>query len=169
RTLFIFGRENSVRSGATTQMRETLCEILKTYTVKRTITIRRSTIFNFIFSMAFGALLLFVLEHFGQFSYLAHDDPRDNNEKISFVKYVSPDTKVFRISYKTFFDNKIETEGFGFTVGDLNYAGTEFDKYRTKVFFYQEAFKKDYKYGFGISAVFFIIIWCYLNFNIKLK
>lgn len=89
--------------------------------------------------------------------------------KPSFEENIPATTKVSRIKYETFFDQIIETEGNGFTVYDLSFSDTEFNKYSNKIYYYKEATIKDFKYGMFISLGLFLLTLFFTNFKIKLS
>jgi hypothetical protein len=135
----------------------------------RTLKIKKAHVRNVVFSFILGFSLLYILEHFGKFQYIAADTNSNNqNGKVSFTSYVSSDTPVSSILYSTFFDNQIRTAGNGFTVGDLNYAETSFDQYSTKSYYYTQATLKDYKYGLYISLIILLLSIFLTEFKIKL-
>lgn len=183
--------------------------------MSKTIEIKKDHIRNLILSFILGFVVLFGLEHFGEFSYTSHvkipesytapshnmndyfkrsssdelisdvgaklDEQfgiqRDlaggtgiqpNMSKPSFEGIIPASTKVSRIYYKTFFNKRIETIGNGFTVYDLNYSDTEFNKYSNKIYYYKEATLKDFKYGVFISLGLFLVVLFFTNFKIKL-
>lgn len=89
--------------------------------------------------------------------------------KPSFEDNTPATTKVSRIKYETFFDQRVETEGNGFTVYDLSFSDTEFNKYSNKIYYYKEATIKDFKYGIFISLGLFLLTLFFTNFKIKLS
>ena len=136
--------------------------------MSKTIEIKKVHIRNLFLSFILGFGILFGLEHFGKFSYIADNPNQNNYEKPSFTQYVPAKTKVLRIYFDSYFNNNIETSGNGFNLADLNYEDTEFNKYSTKSYYYTQATLKDYKYGICISIGLFIISLFFTNFKIKL-
>ena len=136
--------------------------------MSKTIEIRKVHIRNIILSFLLGFGILFGLEHFGKFSYIADSPPQNSYEKPSFVQYVPSTTKVLRIYFDSYFNNRIETGGNGFDLYDLNYKDTEFNKYTTKSYYYTQATLVDFKYGVYISLGLFLITLFFTNFKIKL-
>lgn len=136
--------------------------------MNKTIEIKKTTIRNFILSFIIGFSVLFVLEHFGKFSYTVNT-PReyDSSGRLMAYSYVKGDTKVDRIYYDTYFGNKIESSGNNFTVADINYADTDFDKYSVQSYYYTKASITDSKYGIYISLILFIIALFFSIFKIK--
>ena len=115
--------------------------------MSKTIEIKKEHIRNLFLSFIIGFGILFGLEHFGKFSYIADSPNQNNYEKPSFVQYVPATTKVLRIYFDSYFDNRIETSGNGFDLYDMNYSDSDFKKYSVKSFYYTQATLKDYKYG----------------------
>ena len=136
--------------------------------MSKTIEIKKEHIRNLFLSFIIGFGILFGLEHFGKFSYIADSPNQNNYEKPSFVQYVPATTKVLRIYFDSYFDNRIETSGNGFDLYDMNYSDSDFKKYSVKSFYYTQATLKDYKYGIYISVSLFIFSLFFTNFKIKL-
>ena len=135
----------------------------------KTIEIRKLYIRNLILSFTAGFVILYGLQHFGNFSYIVNSPTEyDSLGRMKMENYISGDTKVSRIYFQTYFDNKIETEGNNFSVADLNYANTEFKKYSTKSYYYTKATIEDFKYGIYISLGLFILTIFFTNIKIKL-
>lgn len=136
--------------------------------MSKTIEIKKIHVRNLFLSFILGFIILYGLEHFGKFSYIGDTPPQNNYEKPSLVQYVPSTTKVSRIYFDSYFDNRVETSGNGFDLYDLNYKDTEFNKYTTKSYYYTQATIEDYKYGIYISLGLFIITLFFTNFKIKL-
>lgn len=136
--------------------------------MSKTIEIRKVHIINLFLSFILGFITLYGLEHFGKFSYIADNPPQNSYEKPSLVQYVPSTTKVLRIYFDSYFNNRIETGGNGFDLYDLNYKDTEFNKYATKSYYYTQATLVDFKYGVYISLGLFLITLFFTNFKIKL-
>ena len=136
--------------------------------MSKTIEINKTHIRNLILSIILGFGILYGLEHLGKFSYVADTPNQNNNEKPSFVQNVPSTTKVLKIYYNSFFSNRIETEGNGFDLYDMNYKDTKFNKYSTKSYYYTKATIKDFKYGIYISLGIFMITLFFSQFKIKL-
>jgi|SRR5690606_24167074 len=137
--------------------------------MSKTITVKKIHIRNLILSFLLGFIILYTLEHFGKFSYIANSPTQyTSTGKIKMTNYVSADTDVTNIFYTTFFDKSIKTSGNNFTVGDLNYADTEFDKYEIKSYYYTQATIEDFKYGLYISLGLFLLSLFFTEFKIKL-
>jgi len=134
----------------------------------KTIEIKKKTLLFIPISLIIGFIILFTLEHFGTFSYIADYVPEQQG-KPSFTYYVDSNAGVSSIMYKTYFNKEVRTSGNGFTVGDLNFSGTEFNKYSTKLYYYTEATKKDYLYGLMFSGGIFLIFLFFSYFKIKFK
>ncbi|MCD0474036.1 hypothetical protein LPB87_06470 [Flavobacterium sp. EDS] len=138
--------------------------------MNKTIEIKKSTIRNIFISIIIGFSALYGIEHLGTFSYLADSPPQYDEQGRPYLEYQIPaTTKVSKITYKTYFGNLVETEGNGFDVYDLNYAGTEFNKYSSKSYYYTQAILKDFKYGLFISLILFLISLFFTTFKIKLS
>ncbi|OYQ50015.1 hypothetical protein CHU92_00205 [Flavobacterium cyanobacteriorum] len=136
--------------------------------MSKTIEIKKVHIRNLLISFILGFGILFGLEHFGKFSYIADSPNQNNYEKPSLVQYVPSNTKVLRIYFDSYFNNRIETAGNGFDLYDMSYANTDFKKYSVKSYYYTKATIKDYKFGVYISLTLFIITLFFTNFKIKL-
>lgn len=136
--------------------------------MSKTIEIRKIHIRNLTLSFLFGFGILYGLEHFGQFSYIADNPNQNNYEKPSLVQYVPTTTKVLLIYFDSYFNNRIETSGNGFDLYDMNYSGSDFNKYLVKSYYYTQATIKDYKYGIYTSLVLFILSLFFTNFKFKL-
>lgn len=139
--------------------------------MKREIKIRKKYIVSLFLSFLIGYIILYGLEHFGEFSYLANSGSSDYNKngKISMTSSVSIDTPVSSIYYVSYFGNKIRTSGNGFNVGDMIFKYSDFKKYSNKSFYYTQATIEDYQYGIYISLGVFLIIIFFLSFKIKLS
>lgn len=137
--------------------------------MSKTIEIKKVHLRNLLLSFILGFGILYGLEHFGKFSYLA-DTPTEysSDGRIKAVVEVPYTTKVLYIYYDSYFDSRIETSGNGFDLYDLNFSDTDFNKYSTKSYYYTQATIKDYKYGIYISLGLFIISLFFTNFKIKL-
>ncbi len=135
----------------------------------RTLAVKKAYIRNLILSIFIGFSILYSLEHFGKFKYIAAE-PHSNNfsGKYSFTSKVSGDTPLSSIYYSSFFDNEIRTPGNGFTVADLNYTGSSFHQYSTKSYYYTQATIIDYKYGVYISLVLLLLSIFLTEIKIKI-
>ncbi len=137
--------------------------------MSKTIEIKKVHIRNLFLSFIVGFGILFGLEHFGKFSYIA-DTPieYDSLGRVKMVTYVDYDTKLRNIYFDTFFGEKLSTEGNAFTISDLNFSDSEFNKYPVKSYYYTQATIKDYKYGIYISIALFFITLLFTVFKIKI-
>jgi len=134
-------------------------------TQKTSITVKRTHIERFVFSFLIGFTILYGLEHFGKFSYShGYNDGRN-----SFETLVSVSEKATAIYYKTYFGNKVETGGNGFTLADLVLKSSEFNTYSSKSYYYTQATLLDYKYGIGFSVGLFLIAFLIANFKINIS
>lgn len=138
--------------------------------MSRTIEIKKVHIRNLFLSFILGFGILFILEHFGQFSYIAENNnpAKHNNEKLDFSEYISNDSKVKSINYTTFFDRQIITGGNGFLAKDIGYSDGEFYTYTNKIYYIVEAVKTDLKYGFYFSLGLFLLTVFFSIFKLKL-
>jgi hypothetical protein len=119
----------------------------------KTIEIKKIHIRNLLMSLIIGFIILYCLEHFGKFSYILEDND-------------SP--KVSSIYYRTYFKNQIQTSGNGFVYYDMNFEDSDFNKYNVKSYYYTQATKEDYKYGFFISIFIFSVFSFFSFFKLKL-
>lgn len=135
--------------------------------MSRTLEIRKIQIRNLVFSFLLGFGILFGLEHFGKFEYEYESNYTDSS-KPTFSREISYDTKVTEITYKTYFNKEVSTDGNGFTIADLNFADTEFNNYPAKSYYYTQAAMKDLMYGVYISFALFIVSLFFTTFKIKI-
>lgn len=136
--------------------------------MSKTIEIKKVHIRNLILSFILGFGILYGLEHFGKFSYITDSPPQNSYEKPSLVQYVPATTKILRVYFDSYFDNRIETSGNGFDLYDMNYSDGDFKKYSVKSYYYTQATIRDFKYGIYISLGLFVISLFFTNFKIKL-
>lgn len=137
--------------------------------MKKEIKIKSSYIVYLIFSILFGFSILYILQHYGKFSYMAKTLPKQENEKASFVEFVSPETGVVNITFETFFKNTVTTNGNGFNVGDLYYSDSNFYKYSNKSYYFTQAVLKDYIYGLYLSLAILVLLIFFSEFKIKIS
>lgn len=135
--------------------------------MSKTIEIKKVHIRNLFLSVIVGFGILFGLEHFGQFSY-KHNYVESYQDKPSFETLVPGNATITYIKYITYFGNEFQTNGNGFTMADLNFSDTEFNKYSTKSYYYTQATIKDMKYGIYISSGLFVLTLFFTNFKFKL-
>jgi len=135
--------------------------------MNKTIEIRKVHIINLFLSFIFGFGILYCLEHFGKFSYIVDDTNLNNHHKTSFESIVPVTTKVLKINYHSFFGSRVETNGNGFDLYDMNYKDSDFKKYSVKSYYYTQATLNDLKYGLYISFGLFILTLFFTNFKIK--
>lgn len=135
--------------------------------MSKTIEIKKVHVRNLLLSFVIGFSLLYVLEHFGKFTYKASSTGYYGG-KPSLVSNISGNTEVSSIYYYSYFDTKIETSGNGFDVADVNFEGSDFDKYSVKSYYYTKATIADFKYGVYFSLALFIVTLLFTNFKIKL-
>lgn len=137
--------------------------------MSKTIEIKKVHIRNLLLSIVVGFGILFSLEHFGQFSYIAPSPTTyDEQGRINMVSYISPQTKVSSIYYESFFKEKVTTSGNGFEAKDLAYSDGDFYTYSNKIYYITEALKLDIKYGFYFSLGLFLITVFFSIFKFKL-
>ena len=136
--------------------------------MSKTITIKKTTIWNFILGFILGFSILFGIEHFGSFSYMV-DYGNIEIDNHSWTQQVPGNTKIAYIEYTSYFGNKIKTSGNGFTIYDLNVHDSDFFKYQNKSYYYTQAMIMDYKYGLIFSIIIFLIALFFSNFKIKLQ
>lgn len=138
--------------------------------MSKIIEIKKLHIRNLFLSFILGFGILFILEHFGKFSYIAENNnpAKYDNEKLDFSEFISNDANVKNIYYTTFFDKQIITGGNGFFVKDIGYSDGEFYTYSNKIYYIVEAAKTDLKYGFYFSFGLFFISVFFSIFKLKL-
>ncbi len=125
--------------------------------MNKTIEIKKTHIRNLFLSFLIGFLILFTLEHFGKFSFVAPTPTTyDSQDRINMVSQVPYTTELSTIYYESFFGEKISTSGNNFTIYDLSFKDTDFDKYSVKSYYYTQAAIVDLKYGIYISVCLFL-------------
>jgi hypothetical protein len=137
--------------------------------MSKTIEIKKVHIRNLFLSFILGFGILYGLEHFGKFSYKVDLSTQNSYEKHSFSREVPSTTKILKIYYDTYFENRIETSGNGFDIYDMNFSDSDFKKYPVKSYYFTQATIKDYKYGFYISLGLFSLTVFLTSFKIKLS
>lgn len=135
---------------------------------KIALNIKRVHIQRFVISLLLGFGILYGIEHFGKFSYLHGYNP-PQYEKPSFEVRVPYLTKATAIYYETYFGNKVETGGNGFTLYDLSNRDSDFHKYSSKSYYYTKATLMDYKYGVAFFIGLFVILTLFANVKIKIS
>ncbi|WP_375240093.1 hypothetical protein [Aurantibacter sp.] len=114
--------------------------------------------------MLLGLVTVFIIEHYGKFSYLedASTNTANQNNNISFTRNIDYSAKVAEIYLKTPFGTHITFDGGNFGVGNMYGA---FKRYSNKIAYYFKATFKDIKYVFlfGVGYSIFILI----AFNFK--
>src|SRR5690554_3472834 len=135
-----------------------------------TIKIKKYLIRNLLSSFIIGGGLLYCLEHFGEFKYTASSDTPlyDKNGMINYTAYHKPTDLVNAIIYTSFFKSEVRTGGNGFSVGDLAYTDSNFDKYSVKSYYYTKAALIDVNYAFYFSFMIFAFTLIFTEFKIKL-
>ena len=137
--------------------------------MSKTIEIKKTHIRNLLLSFVIGFMILFVLEHFGKFSFFAPSPTTyDNEGRFNMYSSIPYSTKVTSIYYESFFGEKIMTNGNNYTVSDLSFKDSEFNKYSVKSYYYTQATVGDFKYGLYISFGLFLITLFFSIFKIKL-
>lgn len=136
--------------------------------MSKTLEIKKIYIRNMFLSIIFGFSLLYLLEHFGRFSYIPDSPNQNESTKISLVISLPVRTKVLNISFNTFFGDLVETRGNGYSIYDMIHEEGGFNKYSVKSYYYTQATIKDFKYGVYFSIATFIISLLLTNFKIKL-
>jgi hypothetical protein len=137
--------------------------------MKKTITIRKDIPKSIIIGLAIGFIIVFVIEHFGEFSYIAKSESTYSGGKINLVEYVSPKTPLQNIYLDTPLGNTLTFGGNDFTVGDMHYSRGEFQSYTTKIKYYFKATFVDFKFILLIGLLITLIIYLSKNFRVKLN
>ncbi len=136
--------------------------------MSKTIEVKKIHIQSLFLSFLIGFLTLYGLEHFGKFSFLTNSPTTyDERGRPQMDTYVPYDTKISTLNYNTFFGERITTNGNNFTIADLSFKNTDFDKYTVKSYYYTQATMIDYKYGFYISLGLFFTILFFSIFKFK--
>lgn len=135
--------------------------------MSKTIEIKKVHIKNLFSSFIIGFIILYSLEHFGEFSY-KHNYVESYQGKLSLETLVPGNATIAYIKYTSYFGNEFQTAGNGFTMSDLNFSDTEFNKYTTKSYYYTQATLVDIKYGLYISLSIFTLTLFFTHFKIKL-
>lgn len=136
--------------------------------MSKTIEIKKIHIRNLILSFILGFVILYALEHKGDFTFKLDYVPQQDYGKPSLTYEVPVTTKVRYITFHTYFDNEFTTDGNGFNGYDMTYSDGEFKKYSVKSYYYTKGTIKDFKYGIYISLGIFLITLFFTNFKIKL-
>lgn len=117
-------------------------------------------------SLFLSITIVFVVEHFGEFSYLEVSDSsysNSNNGKISFHRKIPLKAKVSTIHLKTPFGSYLTFNGNKFTVYEMLYGS--FNKYHNKADYYQEATIKDFKFIIYFGVAIFSLLFLVFNFR----
>lgn len=123
-----------------------------------------------ILGLILGFLTLLIVEHFGNFSYIADTSglpDRDSQGRILLSVPVTGTTPVSNIYYDSPLDTRLYISGSGWQVSDVAWADGDFYKYGNKLKYYLEAFTKDIKYAFLFGLGYAILILFFMNFKIK--
>ena len=136
--------------------------------MSKEIKIRKKNILFLIISIIVGFGILYTFEHFGEFNFLMPSTNTEYNSKGQIKMYSEQklDAKVRKIYYTTYFGNTVETDGNGFTIGDMMSYG-DFNNYENKSYYYTKAMFKDYLYGLYFSLAIFLIFIFFSYFKIK--
>lgn len=135
---------------------------------EKTIQVKKLHIKYFVLSFILGFVILFVLEHFGSFSFdYDYDVDEPIGVKPSLTVSVPYSTKLREITFHTFFEKEVKTGGNGFTIADMVWSEGEFKKYSVKSYYYTKALCEDYVYGVYISLMLFLILIFFSNFKFK--
>lgn len=137
--------------------------------MKKTITIKRDIPKAIIIGLLFGLILVFVVEHFGNFSYIAKTTNTNTNGKISLVDYLPPKTPLESIYFDTPFGNRLKFSGEDFTISDMHFRRSEFKPYSNRVKYYFKATFQDFKYVFFIGIIVAALIYIVNNYKLKLN
>src|SRR5690606_2090319 len=123
---------------------------------KNEIKIESIVIQSIILGVVLAGLTVFVVEHFGNFSYKLWSTPSGYQKSPypSFTSNVPGESKV-KIFYTSPFGTKIEESGTKHTIAYVQINGLE---YKDKIDFYISATFKDFVYILIFSAVYSIII-----------
>ena len=124
---------------------------------------------NLIISLILGFIILYGLEHYGEFKYIADTENSTVYYSNSFESYGSSSTKLKAIYFDTFFGNQFTTKGNGFTLYDMKNIDGEFEKYNVRSYYYTKAMLKDFGYGVIISMSIFILFIFFSYFKIKIS
>jgi len=125
-------------------------------TNKNEIKIESSVIQSIILGVVLAGLTVFIVQHFGNFSYKLWSTPSyyQRSSTPSFTSNVPGESKV-KIFYTSPFGTKIEESGTKHTIAYVQINGLE---YKDKIDFYISATFKDFVYILIFSVVFSIII-----------
>lgn len=130
--------------------------IVKVNSNKNEIKIESSVVQSVILGVVFAGLTVFVVEHFGNFSYKLWSTPSGYQKSPypSFTSNVPGNSKV-KFYYTSPFGTEIVESGTKHTIAYVQINGLE---YKDKIDFYISATFKDFIYVFIFSAVYSIII-----------
>lgn len=133
---------------------------------QKIIKISTSSILAFFVSYIIGFIIVFTLNHFGKFSYIA-DQTGVNNEN-SFIAYVPVTNQIADLYYTSFFDSKILIRYPGYQIADIQQKEGDFHIYSNKVQYYTNATIKDYLYILLIGSILFLAYIFFTKFKITL-
>lgn len=133
---------------------------------KQTILISSKIPYSIFYGIFFGFILVFIINHFGTFTYLRGYSEGTQSSGSLLYEYIPFDTPVQDIYLKTPFGSKFTFDGSNYTVEDVNFDNGKFN-YSEKSKYYFLATFKESKYLFYFSLVFSILI--YLFSNVKFK
>jgi hypothetical protein len=138
---------------------------------KKTIKVNSNLIKSIIFGLILGFITVFIVDHFGNWGYIADTSGiRNNSDKVSFSIPVKGTTPVSIISYKTPFESELIIDGGSWEVSDVaSKSYGSFYSYDITGKYYFDATIKDFKYILYIGMGYSILIFIILNYNIKLS
>ena len=124
---------------------------------------------NAAIGLLFGALTLYIAEHFGNFTY----SYIPSQEKISegvYRQYQTNKDIVQSITYTTPFQTGITENVSGMDVGDIIFSHSDFNsEYSAKAEYYFSGFLKDFWFLFLFAIPFFALSWFIGNRKIKIR
>ena len=135
--------------------------------MKKTVTIKKDIPKSIALGFVISVILVFVIEHFGDFSYVANVENSNAGGKINLVDYVSPKTPLQSIYFDSPFGSRTYFDGKGFTVGDMQFRRSNFKPYTNRVKYYFKATFYDFKYVLLIGLILAIMIYLAQNFKLK--
>ncbi len=137
--------------------------------MKKTITIKKDIPKSIIIGFLVSFILVFTIEHFSDFSYIANTGNSNAGDKVSLVDYVSSKTLLQSIYMDTPFGSRIAFKGQYFTVGDMRFIGGEFKPYTNRIKYFFKATFVDFKYVLLIGFVLAVIIYTLKSFKIRVE
>jgi len=142
---------------------------------KKTITINLSILKPIFLAILLAIITVFIVEHFGQFSYSftqkgSSAETTELSPGISSVQYYYDlnDPIDFAL-FKSPFGNEIKIDRGDWTIIDVKYSNGNFYDYSNIVKYYLKSTYTNFKYIIGLSALYLLLYFFAKRFKIKIK